>query len=103
LLQNLGRRQLVVCITHLAQIAAGGAVQIHLSKHTKAGRPRTVAPRLDETGRELEIARMIAGAAISPQVLASARELLAARRESEAKTKGESENKPLAKAKGRRA
>ena len=36
---------------------------------------------------------MIAGAAVSPQVLASARELLATRRESEAKAKGESESR----------
>jgi hypothetical protein len=46
---------------------------------------------------------MIAGAAVSPKVLASAREMLATRRtmpQSEVKAKGESES--AAKAKGRR-
>jgi hypothetical protein len=42
---------------------------------------------------------MIAGAAVTPQVLASARELLAIRRDSEIKAKGETAR---AKAKGRR-
>ncbi len=43
---------------------------------------------------------MIAGAAVSPKVLASARELLATRRPGEMKAKGESES--AAKAKGHR-
>ncbi len=43
---------------------------------------------------------MIAGAEVSPQVVASARELIAARRESEMKAKGESAAE--AKAKGRK-
>jgi hypothetical protein len=60
---------------------------------------------LDEAGREHEIARMIAGAQVSPQVLASAREMLQLRRNErigEHKTKDESERPGLAKAKGTR-
>ena len=45
---------------------------------------------------------MIAGAEVSAQVLASARELLATRRDGETKAKGESESASAAKAKGRR-
>jgi hypothetical protein len=46
---------------------------------------------------------MIAGAKVTPQVLASARELLADRRNSEAKAKGETaRGAKVAKAKGRR-
>jgi hypothetical protein len=48
----------------------------------------------------MEIARMIAGAEVSPKVLASARELLRARGESEQDAKGETMN--TAKAKGRK-
>jgi hypothetical protein len=45
---------------------------------------------------------MIAGDRVSAQVLASARELLESRGESETKAKGESERSPRAKAKEKR-
>jgi hypothetical protein len=76
-----------------------------LSKRIVNGRTATGISRLDEKGRELEIARMIAGADISEQVVKSARELLQARdgaaSESELKAKGEGPRQ--AKAKGKRA
>jgi DNA repair protein RecN (Recombination protein N) len=99
-LQALGRRHQLLCITHLAQIAARAGVHFQTSKYVKAGRTLTTVARLDESGREAELARMIAGAAVTPQVLASARELLAIRRGSEIKAKGETAR---AKAKGRRS
>lgn len=100
-LQALGRRHQVLCITHLPQIAARGDAHFLIAKHVKAGRTTTSVARLDRAGREEELARMIAGAQLSPQVLASAREMLAAR-QGEAKTKGESERPLPAKAKGRK-
>jgi DNA repair protein RecN (Recombination protein N) len=104
-LQALGRRDQVLCITHLPQIAARADAHFALTKTVRAGRTVTTAARLDQTARELEVARMIAGVEVSPQVLASARELLRTRRgsesESEHRTKGES-GRP-AKAKARRA
>ena len=99
-LQALGRRHQVLCITHLAQIAARAGVHFQTTKHVRAGRTLTALARLDDSGREGELARMIAGAAVTPQVLASARELLAIRRDSEIKAKGETAR---AKAKGRRS
>jgi DNA repair protein RecN (Recombination protein N) len=98
-LQSLGLRFQVLCITHLAQIAARRATHFQVSKQVRGDRTNTVLTRLDGAGREAEIARMIAGAEISPQVLASARELLAKRGESEAIAKGERPR--TAKAKGR--
>ncbi|MEO8677292.1 MAG: DNA repair protein RecN, partial [Casimicrobiaceae bacterium] len=98
-LQSLGRRQQVVCITHLPQIAARSGAHFHISKQVKGGRTTTRAARLDDGGREMEIARMIAGAEVSPQVLSSARELIALRSESEPKAKGE--RPELSRAKGR--
>jgi DNA repair protein RecN (Recombination protein N) len=99
-LQALGRRHQVVCITHLPQIAARQGAHFHISKEVAGGRTTTRVTRLDAEGRELEIGRMIAGATVSPQVLSSARELIAARQgESEPKAKGESPGR--AKAKGR--
>jgi DNA repair protein RecN (Recombination protein N) len=101
-LQRLGERQQVLCITHLPQIAARHAAHFHVSKEICGGRTTTRATRLDAEGRELEIARMIAGAEVTPQVLASAKELIAKRASGEAmaKAKGLS-TASQAKAKGR--
>jgi DNA repair protein RecN (Recombination protein N) len=87
-LQILAKQHQVVCVTHLAQVAARGSAHFQIAKHLRAGRTITTVTRLDDAGREAEIARMIAGASVSPQVLASAREMIAARRgESELKAK----------------
>jgi DNA repair protein RecN (Recombination protein N) len=99
-LQALARRYQVVCITHLPQVAARAGTHFHIAKTVRGGRTTSTVTRLDESGREREIARMIAGADISSQVLASARELLAGRGESEVAAKGESAGG--AKAKGRK-
>jgi DNA repair protein RecN (Recombination protein N) len=99
-LQALARRCQVLCITHLPQVAARAGTHFHVSKAVRDGRTTSRLVRLDEQGRELEIARMIAGADVSAQVLASARELLAGRGESEHLAKGESAAR--AKAKGRK-
>jgi DNA repair protein RecN (Recombination protein N) len=102
-LQALGRRHQVLCVTHLAQIAARGSVQFRIAKQVKSGRTSTVVARLEEEERVAEIGRMIAGASLSAQVLASAREMLDARRgESENSAKGESETAKRTKAKGGR-
>ncbi|HYN08624.1 MAG TPA: DNA repair protein RecN [Vicinamibacterales bacterium] len=100
-LQALGRRHQVICITHLAQIAARAGVHFHTAKHVRGGRTLTSLTRLDDSGREGELARMIAGVEVTPSVLASARDLLAIRRDGEAKAKGETPR--MAKAKGRRS
>jgi len=101
-LQTLGRRYQVICITHLPQIAARGSAHFQIAKHLRAGRTQTAVTKLDDSAREVEIARMIAGAEVSPQAIASARELLERRRRGEANAKGESESGSRAKAKGRR-
>jgi DNA repair protein RecN (Recombination protein N) len=86
-LQALGRFQQVLCVTHLAPIAARADAQFEIAKHVKGGRTHTSVAKLDATGREREVARMIAGAALSASVLASAREMLAERRRDEQKAK----------------
>jgi DNA repair protein RecN (Recombination protein N) len=101
-LQALASRCQVLCITHLPQIAARADAHLAIDKHVKAGRTITTIKRLDQSGREQEIARMIAGAAVSATVVASAREMLAGRQRGESKAKGESETKSRAKAKGAR-
>jgi DNA repair protein RecN (Recombination protein N) len=101
-LQALAARCQVICITHLPQIAARADAHLSIDKRVKSGRTLTTVNRLDQAGREQEIARMIAGAAVSPTVVASAKEMLATRRRGEAKPKGESESRSRAKAKGPR-
>lgn len=99
----LGTRHQVICITHLAQVAARPGAHFQISKRVRNGRTTTVLTRLDQAGRETELARMIAGASITPQVLASARELLVSRGESEVKAKGESPARTKAKGRSRGA
>ena len=101
-LQTLGRRTQVMCITHLPQIAARADAHFQIAKQLRGGRTETLLARLDDPGREAELGRMIAGAAVSPQVLASAREMLETRRRGKQTAKGESESPGRSKAKGRR-
>ena len=89
-LRTLADRYQVLCITHLPQIAARATTHFQIAKRVKAGRTLAVVSKLDEASRELEIARMIAGAAISDRVVASAREMLATKRTGESIAKGES-------------
>jgi DNA repair protein RecN (Recombination protein N) len=101
-LQRLAERQQVLCVTHLPQIAARRATHFHVSKDVRGGRTIARVTRLDADGRELEIARMIAGAEITSQVVASARELIAKRGTGEITAKAKPVSVPTqAKAKGR--
>jgi DNA repair protein RecN (Recombination protein N) len=100
-LQSLASRHQVVCITHLPQIAARPGAHFQIAKRVRAGRTTTLVSRLDPGGREEEIARMIAGAAVTLQVRASARELMAARAPAgEATAKAKVKSAARAKAKG---
>lgn len=78
-LQRLAHRFQVLCITHLPQIAAYGGTHYRIEKSVRGGRTITGVARLQGIEREEELARMIAGSGTSASVLASAREMLAAR------------------------
>jgi DNA repair protein RecN (Recombination protein N) len=97
----LGRSHQVICITHLPQIAARPAAHFQISKRVRGGRTVATLTRLDSAGREMEIARMIGGAAVSPRVLASARELIDVRSSGEIMAKAKVGLAGQAKAKGR--
>jgi DNA repair protein RecN (Recombination protein N) len=75
-LQALARDQQVLCVTHLAAIAARADAHFEIVKHVRGGRTHTSVVRLEGGEREREVGRMIAGAAVSAKVLESARELL---------------------------
>ena len=78
-LEGLGDRFQVLCITHLPQIAAYGAVHFQIVKSIRKARTMTEVRRLVGPDREEEMARMIGGADISATVMASAREMLESR------------------------
>lgn len=69
----------VVCVTHLAQIAAVGADHVALRKSVAGETTTITAVALDEDARRAEIARMLAGEEHGV-ALTHATELLAARR-----------------------
>jgi DNA repair protein RecN (Recombination protein N) len=87
-LQRLGERVQVLCITHLPQIAAHGSTHFRITKRVRAGRTVTEVARLDGIEREQELARMIAGSDTSANVMASAREMLQARKGARARKRG---------------
>jgi len=75
-LKMLARRQQVVCITHLPQIAAFADQHFVIEKAEKGGRTRTSVRRMEEGEREQEIARMLSGEKLTQSSLEHARSLL---------------------------
>lgn len=68
------RRRQVLCVTHLAQIAAQADHHLLIEKAVKDTRTCTNVTALDETGRERELARIIGGE-VTDSGIAAAREL----------------------------
>lgn len=79
LLQQLGRERQVLCVTHLAQVAARSDMHLVVSKSSDdTGRPVSSIQPLDRRSRVDEIARMLGGVAITDTTRKVAREMLAA-------------------------
>ena len=95
-LRGLGAEFQVLCITHLAQLAAKATTHFHIDKRVRGTRTITSVGRLEDDARVEEIARMIGGAEVTNAALSTARDLLAAGRlerpARKAKAKGESES-----------
>ncbi len=66
----------VLCVTHLAPIAARAARHVRVAKAVRGGRTQVGAERLDAEARVDEIARMLGGARITDVGRDHARELL---------------------------
>lgn len=75
-LKDLSKRNQVICITHLPQIAAFGNHHFLVEKRQEEGRTRTFVRRLDRAERAGEIARMLGGMAITDKSLERAEEML---------------------------
>ncbi len=75
-LAEVARSRQVVCVTHLAQIAALADSQYLILKKVRGGRTFTEVTELDDEGRRRELARIIGGARITPLTLQNAGEML---------------------------
>ncbi len=75
-LRALGQTRQVLCITHLAQVAAQGAHHVLVRKQSEEGTALAEAVLLTERERITEIARMIGGVEISKQTFAHAKDML---------------------------
>lgn len=73
--ETAAKRQ-VLCITHLAQIAAKADTHLLIEKQTEDGRTFTHITQLDNDGRIHELARIIDGSGESESALAAAEEML---------------------------
>ena len=75
-LGEVAKSRQVVCVTHLAQIAAQADAQYLISKQVRGGKTYTEVRELDGEGRQRELARIIGGAQITPLTLRNAAEML---------------------------
>ena len=76
-LRSASKGRQVICVTHLAQIAAQGDVHLYISKSVSDGKTYTNIKSLIEKERVAEIARIMGGMEITKLQLESAREMLA--------------------------
>lgn len=76
LLQEIGKDTQVLCVTHLAQVAAKGNAHLLVSKTIEKSNATTQVDFLDAKKRTNEIARMIGGVDITDSTIAHASEIL---------------------------
>lgn len=75
-MKELSKTHQVICVTHLAQIAAFADEHKLISKEEKDGRTYTCIASLDYDGRKYELARIMGGLTVTQSILNSAEELL---------------------------
>ena len=76
-LRTLGESHQVLCVTHLAQVAARAHHQAVVEKSLgRDGTPGVAVASVDGDDRVAEIARMLGGERITPKTIAHAREML---------------------------
>ncbi len=75
-LQEVSRNRQVICVTHLAPVAACGDSHLFIHKDVEEGRTFTKVDLLNEEQRIREIARIVSGEDITETALSNAREML---------------------------
>lgn len=76
---DVAKHRQVLCITHLAPIAAFADAHFVVKKSADGGMTTSAVARLSSSERLAEVARMMAGATVTPAVLEAAREMIASR------------------------
>ena len=76
-LRALAASRQVLCVTHLAQVAAQGHAHLRVSKQAQDDNTRSCIETLDAKERAEEIARMLGGIDITRETRAHARQMLA--------------------------
>ncbi len=83
-LAEVSRYRQVLCVTHLAQVAAYAGQHLYICKSTRDGRAFTEVHPLEGDGRVKELARIISGDHVTQAALLNAGEMIAeARRKAE--------------------
>jgi len=75
-LRQVAQGRQVICVTHLAQIAALADCHLHISKHVQGDETQTHIMPLNHEGRSRELARIMGGEQITQTQLAAAEEML---------------------------
>lgn len=75
LLRSLGNNGQVLCVTHLAQVAAQCHQHLFVSKFTEADATYSKIESLDDNGRVSEVARMLGGVDMTEHTIAHAHEM----------------------------
>lgn len=75
-LKEVSRSAQVICVTHLAQIAAVAGTHFLIHKQVSEGRTYTNVRELDFEGRQYEIARITGGMNINELMLENAKQML---------------------------
>jgi DNA repair protein RecN (Recombination protein N) len=75
LLQALGTRRQVLCVTHLPQVAAHADHHFRVAKHGRGNEVTSEVVALERTARVDELARMLSGAEVTAKTRAHAKEL----------------------------
>ena len=75
-LKQASRGRQIICVTHLAQVAAFGDSHYLIQKQIEDNRTFTQVQRLDSEQRVQELARIMGGERITSTLLQNAREML---------------------------
>ena len=73
---EVAKKRQVICVTHLAQIAAAADRHLFISKSARKGKTYTEVNPLDNDGRIKEIARIMSGGEYTENLLKTAEELI---------------------------
>ena len=74
-LTRIARSHQVLCITHLAQIAAAADAHYSITKTVDSDETYTHIMKLDDSGSEKELARLLGGSTITETAMKNAREM----------------------------